>query len=66
MDILNRPTGWFWSIGFVVRFVTKLGSKPFRLLIVEGPALIFRWTPVVGLVKILDWISVQVELIVVD
>ena len=66
MDIFNRPTGWFRSIGCIVCCVTESGSKLFGLLFVEGTILVFRWTPVVALDVVLDWVSVQVYFIVVD
>ena len=65
LDILNRPTWWFWSKRLVVRFITEFGTKLCCLFLVESPALVIGWT-LVAFVGLWDWISVQVYFIVVD
>jgi hypothetical protein len=65
LDILNRPTGWFWSERLVVRFITEFGLKLCCLFTVESPVMVIGWT-LVAFVGLWDWISVQVYFIVVD
>ena len=64
LNVLNRPTGWFWSKRLVEYLVTVFDLMLYLLLIIESPILIFGWT-LVALIWLWDWISVDVYFIVV-
>jgi hypothetical protein len=69
LDVLNRPTGWFWSKRLVEYRVTVFGLRLCFLFVIERPIQIFGWVPIAfvrSIVGFWDWISVRFYVIVVD
>ena len=45
LNVLNRPTGWFWNIGLIEYRVTVFGLMLSFLFIVESSVTFSRWIP---------------------